>query len=225
MSVSYLGFNTQKPPFDDPKVRQAFGYAIDREKIVEVVLKDMLPVAHSIMPPGLPGYNPSATRRRVRPGEGEAAAGGIEVRRRQRPAQDHAQPRSAAAPPPATTPRRWSRCGSRTWASTSRSSRRRQATFCEDLDKRPYQMFAAGWIMDYPDPEDILDILFNSKSRQNNTGYSNPEVDALLVQARTEQDVRQAPGALPAGRADRPGRRRPGCRSTTGATMSWSSPT
>ncbi len=55
LSVSYLGFNTQKPPFDDPKVRQAFGYALDREKIVEVVRKNMLPLAHSIMPPGLPG--------------------------------------------------------------------------------------------------------------------------------------------------------------------------
>ena len=27
MSINYLGFNTQKPPFDDPKVRQAFGMA------------------------------------------------------------------------------------------------------------------------------------------------------------------------------------------------------
>ena len=63
-----------------------------------------------------------------------------------------------------------------------------QATFWQDLDKRSYQMFAAGWVMDYPDPEDILDILFNSKSQQNSTGYSNPQVDQLLVQARTEQD-------------------------------------
>jgi ABC-type oligopeptide transport system substrate-binding subunit len=42
--------------------------------------------------------------------------------------------------------------------------------------------------MDYPDPEDIIDLLFHSTSRQNNTGYSNPQVDALVTQARTEQD-------------------------------------
>jgi oligopeptide transport system substrate-binding protein len=49
-------------------------------------------------------------------------------------------------------------------------------------------MFDIGWIMDYPDPEDIVDLLFHSTSRQNNTGYSNPQVDSLVTQARTEQD-------------------------------------
>jgi ABC-type transport system substrate-binding protein len=43
--------------------------------------------------------------------------------------------------------------------------------------------------MDYPDPEDILDVHFYSQSRLNNTRYSNPALDALLEQARTEQDV------------------------------------
>jgi peptide/nickel transport system substrate-binding protein/oligopeptide transport system substrate-binding protein len=50
-------------------------------------------------------------------------------------------------------------------------------------------MFHLGWIMDYPDPEDILDILFHSKSRQNNSRYTNLAVDAKLEQARVEQDV------------------------------------
>jgi len=50
-------------------------------------------------------------------------------------------------------------------------------------------MFDIGWIMDYPDPEDIIDLLFNSTSRQNNTHYSNPEFDKLVEQARTETDV------------------------------------
>jgi oligopeptide transport system substrate-binding protein len=50
-------------------------------------------------------------------------------------------------------------------------------------------MFAIGWIMDYPDPEDIIDLLFYSASRQNNTGYANPEVDRIVLDARTELDV------------------------------------
>ena len=40
-------------------------------------------------------------------------------------------------------------------------------------------MFHLGWIMDYPDPEDIVDLLFYSKSRQNKSKYSNPEFDKL----------------------------------------------
>jgi ABC-type oligopeptide transport system substrate-binding subunit len=63
------------------------------------------------------------------------------------------------------------------------------ASFFDDLDRGKLQMFSIGWIMDYPDPEDIIDLLFHSRSRQNNTGYSNPEVDALVEQARTETDV------------------------------------
>jgi ABC-type transport system substrate-binding protein len=62
-------------------------------------------------------------------------------------------------------------------------------TFFDDIDQGRYQMFHLGWIMDYPDPEDVLDILFHSKSRQNNSRYSNPDVDAKLEQARTEQDT------------------------------------
>ena len=50
-------------------------------------------------------------------------------------------------------------------------------------------MYSSGWIMDYPDPEDIIDLLFYSRSRQNRNGYSNPQFDALVEQARTESDV------------------------------------
>jgi ABC-type oligopeptide transport system substrate-binding subunit len=42
--------------------------------------------------------------------------------------------------------------------------------------------------MDYPDPENVLDLLFHSESKQNSTRYKNADVDAKLEQARTEQD-------------------------------------
>ena len=63
------------------------------------------------------------------------------------------------------------------------------ATFLNDLDRRRYQMFTLGWVADYPDPQDFLDILFHSESSNNHTGYTNSEVDRLLEQARTEADV------------------------------------
>ena len=49
-------------------------------------------------------------------------------------------------------------------------------------------MFNGGWIMDYPDPEDILDLKFHSGSQLNDVAYSSPEVDKLLDQARVESD-------------------------------------
>jgi len=187
MSTYYLGFNTQKPPFDDPKVRQAFGLAVDREKIVEVVLKDMVPVAHSIMPPGLPGYNPNATAGTYDPEKAkqllaESKYGGPSGLPKITLSQVGVG--ATAGDDIQAMVEMWKQ----NLGVEVEIQQTDQATFWQDLDKRSYQIFAAGWVMDYPDPEDILDILFNSKSQQNSTGYSNAEVDQLLMQARTEQD-------------------------------------
>jgi oligopeptide transport system substrate-binding protein len=50
-------------------------------------------------------------------------------------------------------------------------------------------MFDYGWCADYPDPENFADVLFYTGSEQNLGHYSNPALDAILDQARTEQDV------------------------------------
>lgn len=39
LSTSYIGFNTQKEPFDDVKVRQALNYAINVDEVIDVVLE------------------------------------------------------------------------------------------------------------------------------------------------------------------------------------------
>jgi ABC-type transport system substrate-binding protein len=64
------------------------------------------------------------------------------------------------------------------------------ATFLNDLNRsdNPNQMWDIGWIADYPDPHDFLDINFRCGSLQNNTNYCNPEVDRLLDQAAAEED-------------------------------------
>ena len=56
------------------------------------------------------------------------------------------------------------------------------------MNERKYQMFSLGWIADYPDPENFLDLLFHGESQNNHTAYSNPEVNRLLEEARTERD-------------------------------------
>ena len=50
-------------------------------------------------------------------------------------------------------------------------------------------LYTSGWCADYPDPQNFLDILYHSGSRQNIGSYVNPEVDTLLAQARIEEDV------------------------------------
>lgn len=49
-NIQYLVFNTQSPPLNNPKIRQAIGYAVDREKIVSELLSNQAKVASSILP-------------------------------------------------------------------------------------------------------------------------------------------------------------------------------
>jgi len=51
----YYGYNTTKPPFDNPTVRQAFSYAIDRQKLIDTVTKGGQLPAWSFACPGIFG--------------------------------------------------------------------------------------------------------------------------------------------------------------------------
>ena len=49
----YYGFNTLKPPFDDPRVRLAFSLAIDRQALVDEVFQGNQEPARWLSPPGM----------------------------------------------------------------------------------------------------------------------------------------------------------------------------
>jgi oligopeptide transport system substrate-binding protein len=189
LSIYYIGFNVQKPPFDDQKVRQAFNYAIDKDKLVEVVLKKMQLKAEGILPPGMPGYNenlqgypydPEKARQLITESKyGDASnlpemtlnvsgGGGTAARQVEAIVEMYKQNLGIDIAIQQTD-----------WA-----------TYLWDVRAHRYQMFGltAGWIADYPDPQDFLDILFHSESRNNDMEYSNPEVDKLLEEARAERD-------------------------------------
>jgi YVTN family beta-propeller protein len=55
----YLFLNTRVPPFDDPRVRQALNYAVDRERVVELLGGPLAarPTCQ-LLPPAVPGYRP-----------------------------------------------------------------------------------------------------------------------------------------------------------------------
>jgi peptide/nickel transport system substrate-binding protein len=55
-NVAYVGFNMSIPPTDDPKVRQAIAYGLDRQGVVDSFYGGRGEVAKEFMPPSLFGY-------------------------------------------------------------------------------------------------------------------------------------------------------------------------
>ena len=58
----YLFFRTREPPFDDVKVRRAISHAIDREALCNVVLRNTGVPAYSMLPPNFPGSADASIR-------------------------------------------------------------------------------------------------------------------------------------------------------------------
>lgn len=185
-SLDYIGFNTNVPPFDDPLVRQAFALSVDRAKIAEVILKDAIPVANGILMPGVPGYTEVD---KTYPYDPEEAQRLLAQSKYADDMPEITLAESGAGGTVGPTTEAIVQYWSDNLGIEVKIQQAESGTFFSDIDQGRYQMFHLGWIMDYPDPEDILDILFHSTSRQNNTRYENQEIDQLLESARVEQDA------------------------------------
>jgi len=188
-SVQYIGLNVNEPPLDDINVRKALNLAIDKNEIATIVLGDQVVPAKGILPPGFPGFSTSVSGYAFDPERAkqlllDSKYGGD---------LDNMPPITITTPGSfganvsldmEVVLAMWEKnLGIRTEFQQTEF-----ATFLKDLNKRRFQMFDIGWIADYPDPENFLDILFYSDSSNNHTNYNNPAVDALLEQARVESD-------------------------------------
>ena len=187
LALDYLGFNTNSPPFDDPNVRLAFAMAIDKEKIASSIFKGAVPVANSIDIPGMPAYNPAAQAPQFDPVRArqlleESEYGGAS----DLPPIILAESGTGATSGPGTTAivDMWRE----NLGVEVEIAQAETATFFQDVSSGIYQAFILGWIMDYPDEENLINLHFDSESPNNDTFYSNPEVDGLLRQALLETD-------------------------------------
>lgn len=52
----YIYFNTQRPPFNDVRVRQAFNHAVNKEEILQFVLGGIGRISDAPIAPGIFGY-------------------------------------------------------------------------------------------------------------------------------------------------------------------------
>jgi oligopeptide transport system substrate-binding protein len=187
LSLYYIGFNTAKPPFDDANVRRAFCLAVNKEHIAKVILRDMVSEAEGILPPGMPGYNQTL--------EGLD----YDVQRAKDFIAGSKYGDVSNLPPITLTTEGYGNyipgyLGAiiQEWqqnlgVQVSVRQLEPQA-FLYDLKQEKDEMFVLGWVADYPDPHDFLDILFHTGSENNMFEYSNHSLDVLLDQAAIEQN-------------------------------------
>ena len=188
--IAYVGMNATEPPFDDRKVRQALNYAVDKETLTSLLLQGLVTPAKGILPPSFPGYNPDLRGYAYDP---EKA---MQLLRESKYGDNLDElPRIVM-----TMPGSFGAPVSPIMEAIIQSWRENLgieiellqtewAIFLDDLKQNRFQMFGGlGWVADYPDPETFLDVQFHSASSNNQTRYSNPEVDRLLEAARIEMD-------------------------------------
>jgi oligopeptide transport system substrate-binding protein len=181
-------FHQLKEPFTDQKVREAFAYALDREAWVNDVLRGLGSPTLTWIPQGYPGYDAEENRWGYDP---EAAVQAIA----------DSSYGSIENLPPITltfsdTPRNRTRFE---WVSAKFKEVLGVETTLDPVESTTYtaltkdistapQMFLLGWCADYPDPQNWLSVYWKTGAFGERIGYSNPELDSLLIEADTELD-------------------------------------
>ena len=84
-SLCYLAMNNLAPPFDDPRVREAVGYAINKNRIIQLAYKGYAQAGHGARAAGLQRLRRGSRGSTLRPREGEGAPARGRVRGRVAP--------------------------------------------------------------------------------------------------------------------------------------------
>jgi oligopeptide transport system substrate-binding protein len=196
----YYGFVNSKPPFDDVQVRQAFAMAIDRQSLIDNVTKGNQKPAHSFAPPGIFGnvaddfsigaflveedYGQQVAEAQALLAEAGYPEGeGLDVLLMHNTSEDHAQIAQAVqAMWQEAFPQAQVTIENQEWAVYLKT------LLPESPDEEKPNIYRLGWCADYPDANNWLNEVFNSKSGQNYAKFFNEEFDALVEEAAFEPD-------------------------------------
>lgn len=196
LAVSYYIFNSKKPPFDNPKVRQALSMTIDREFITNKILKGGQKPAYSIVPPGIQNYE-----------SGKAAPDWQKMPRAQRLEAARKLLQEAGYGPnkplsftityrnsgdnPKIIPvvqQNWREIGP--WVNVDVAGSDVQIAY-EKMRQGDFDVGDAGWAADFNDARNFLYNYETSAGDMNYGKFSNPEFDALVKQSDNEKDAKK----------------------------------
>ena len=182
VQAAYLGtyyylVNTDRPPVDNVLVRRALSYALDRDTLTRTVLQDTAIPAYSITPPDTLGYNPpqlfdyDPAKARELLAEAGYPNGegwpGLEIIYN----TQEAHRKIAVA-----VQQMWKR----ELNIDITISNQEWKVYLNSVSQREFQVARRGWIGDYVDANNFLD-LFITDGGNNNTGYASDEFDDIIL--------------------------------------------
>lgn len=182
LSVQYYGFDTRQKPFDDARVRRAFGEAVDWRRMAALSGSgDTAQVANSMVPPGIPGrsdadfvpkYDPADARRLLAEAGYPGGAGF--------PATILMTGGSGFDEAIVTELER--ELGVTLQAETMGDG------YFDRLATDPPAMWSLAWVADYPGRNDFLGVLLASNATNNYGHWSSPAFDAAIGEAVAATD-------------------------------------
>ncbi|KPU44541.1 oligopeptide-binding protein OppA precursor [Oxobacter pfennigii] len=191
LAVYFYRFNTTRKPYSNLKVRQALAMAIDRTTIVEQVTQGGQKPVYGIVPYGVPNENGEDFREKVGDyfkedleGAKKLLAEGLQEEGLDKLSltilynTDEGHKKVAEA-----VQEMWRK-------NLGIEVTLENTEFQVKIDREDaldYDVSRAGWIGDYVDPMTFLDM-WDSKSSQNETGWTNPQFDELIAKAKVEFD-------------------------------------
>jgi len=192
LTISYFGFDTTRPPFDDSRVRLAFALALDRERLVPLAEGAASQAAASLVPPAIwpEGFAPELVTdpdraRQLLDEAGyadRAELGTIVVNG------------NGLVVDPAVAVWR-EELGVEIEVETMDFG-----SFLDLLDTRPPQLFTISWIADYASPQALYGLLLEPGALSNYGEWRDEEFVELLevAAAAPEDDVGAAYDAVEA---------------------------
>lgn len=182
--VYFYRLNTTRPPLDDVRVRRALSLSIDREAIVQRILRAGQEAAYQYTP-ALAGFTPEA--KLAAPDLAEArrllAEAGFPEGRGLRRLEIHYNTLDTHKSVAEAIQQMW-----RTGLGIDVSLRNEEwKVYLDTVDRLAYDISRAGWIADYPDPHGFLDLWLTGGGN-NDTGYANPDYDRLFATALDAPD-------------------------------------
>lgn len=185
VNVDYIGFNTSKAPFDDPKIRQAISHAFNSEAVLDGVYNGSGMPANGPLAPALLGYSEELQGREYDMARAEellAEAGAEDLTVNLMVNDDNPERLDVAL---------WLQESLNEIGVTLNVEQVEWGAYLDATGNAEHDMFILGWGNTTGDPDETITSLYHTDNAGNNGNrafYSNPELDEILDNARQETD-------------------------------------